>query len=400
MKHLICSRPCLRITKVLLILFIASSCSSNKSNTFEIDPTTFVENKITLSQIANDITYIPLDDSIPFSLVYPTSINILKNSIYLSAKDIGIMRFNREGKMLKVIGKRGRGPGEWHYCMWVAVDDRTETIYVMDNNNEIKVYYKNGIFKETLHLPQSKDGFDFSGISFFNNKLFASQHINMGHAEYNWIILDTLGNILQRKYNSIPTFPCRLGAGGGTFKFEDKISYWNWFNDTIFTIYPDFTYKASYLFAQGENRLPTKELPFTSPNQFFELLAKYYTPENIIETKRYLLYHYWINNKGTIALIDKNSGKTYLTNQAKESDGIVNDIDGGLMFIPKRYFTEDNHEYLIGLTDPFQIKKHIESEDFKNSKPESLEKKTSLENLAKRLNETGNPILLIVKLKE
>ncbi len=388
----------LRFIKLALLAILICSCNTSDSNHYEIDPRTFGENDIKLSDIADDITYIPLDNSFPIALVYHTSINILENSIYLSARDIGIIKFNRNGKMPKVIGRRGRGPGEWHYCMSVAVDPRSETIYVMDNSNEIKVYYKSGVFKGALRLPGNEDGFDFSQINFFNSNLFASQYINMGHAKYNWIIIDTLGKIVTYRFNPIPTFTSNMGGNGGIFKYEDKISYWDWYNDTIFTISSDLNYKASYTFSFGEGKIPRDKIP---SKDFFDILSKYYLTANILETKRFLLYMYGHNKRGTLALIDKKTKKSYLTPIFDEKvDGISNNLDGGLKFLPLCYFTENEREYLISIIDPFQLKKYINGEEFINSASEFPQKKGSLVKLVENVKETDNPILMLVRLKK
>jgi hypothetical protein len=375
---------------------LVSSCTSSESSPYQIDPRTFVENELSLSEMADDISYIALDNSFPIPPINYTSINILKNSIYLSVRDIGIIRFNRDGSMPKVIGKRGRGPGEWYYCMSVAVDERTESIYVMDNNNEIKVYYKSGDFRGTIKLPKSEDGFDFFGIAFFNSKLFASQYINMGHAKFNWIILDTLGNIIKEKLNPIPTFKCNIGVGGGTFKFEDKISYWNHYNDTIYCVYPDLSYCPSYIFCLGEGKLPLE--PILSAN-LLDVISKCYMTSLILETKRFLLYGYRHNKKETLAMIEKKTGKIFLTTATSRKGGIRNDFDGGLPFNPVYYFTENDREFLLALIEPLQLKTLTSSEEFSNNNPKFPEKKNSLIMLADKIKETDNQILMIVRLK-
>jgi hypothetical protein len=387
------------IFKLAIVILIAFSCNSSESGLFQIDPRTFVENEISLSEIADDITYVPLDNSYPISLIYPTSINILKNSIYLSSRDIGILRLNRDGSSAKVIGRKGRGPGEWYYCMSIAADDLTETIYVMDRDNEIQIYNKNGIFKGTLKLPESSDGFDFSRISFYNSKLFASQYINLGRAKYDWIILDTLGNIIKEKLNPITTFDSNMGGGGGTFKFEDKISYWSWYNDTILTISPDFDYDGSYIFSLGEGKIPLQKIT-APPLGMRDVMSKYYMPVTMLETKRFFIYQYAYNKEVNLAMIDKKPKRTYLTTWDIEGGGIKNDLDGGVMFDPIHYFNEDNREYLVGIVDAFQLKSYTIGEEFKNSNPKYTEKKKYLEKLANSLKETDNPVLMIIRLKK
>ena len=99
----------MKLAYSLLLGLITFSCSSIDNSLIEINPEKFTENKITLSDIADDIDYIPLDNSTAIGLIY--SYKMTNNSIYLSAKDIGILEFDREGKLVEKIGKPGRGPG-------------------------------------------------------------------------------------------------------------------------------------------------------------------------------------------------------------------------------------------------------------------------------------------------
>jgi hypothetical protein len=54
----------------------------------------------------------------------------------------------------------------------------------------------------------------------------------------------------------------------------------------------------------------------------------------------------------------------------------------------------------LGLVDPFQLKKYTTSEKFKKSGAKLSEKKNSLKNLANKIKETDNQILMIVRLKK
>jgi hypothetical protein len=113
--------------------------------------------------------------------------------------------------------------------------------------------------------------------------------------------------------------------------------------------------------------------------------------------------------KPALVLIDKVKNESFLTYlEGNDSGflewnltgGIVNDIDGGLRFLPNKYFAEDNQEYLYGLVNPYQIKMHVGSGAFKNSTPKYPEKKKELEVLADKLKETDNPVFVIVRLKK
>lgn len=96
-------------SKYLFFFFIDIFMPDN--TLYEFNPTTLVENKITLSEITDDITNIPPDNSFPTGMIYKYELTY--NSINLSVKDTGILTFDRNGKFLRKIENIGRGPGEY-----------------------------------------------------------------------------------------------------------------------------------------------------------------------------------------------------------------------------------------------------------------------------------------------
>ena len=81
------------------IIFLMLACKKPKNNLYSFDPRILTENEIILSEIADEITYIPLDNSFLIGLIYK-NIRFTKNSIYFSTKDNGILAFNRGGKLI------------------------------------------------------------------------------------------------------------------------------------------------------------------------------------------------------------------------------------------------------------------------------------------------------------
>jgi hypothetical protein len=157
---------------IILIIGLLS-CTKNKSSEnilYEFDPRDFIEHKIVLSDIADDISYIPLDNRYPLGIIYD-NIVFVNNSIYLSAKDIGILVLNEEGKTLRKIGSIGKGPGEYIYYSEFVIDEKTEEIYVKDAGDIIKVYSNTGKFLRAFSTREYGD-YVYS-ISILDSKLFA-----------------------------------------------------------------------------------------------------------------------------------------------------------------------------------------------------------------------------------
>ena len=388
------------IVRLLFMVLVTYSCSTSESHLYEFDPRTLVENKISLADIADDIEYIHLDNTLPLGNIY--TYRLIDSSIYLSTKDIGIMEFNRDGKFIRKIGALGRGPGEYHYFWFFDIDPQTKSVYVLDFNM-IKVYSGSGHFQRSISLKEFDQDY-FDNISFFNEKLLITNDIHRGQSKYSWIILDTNGILIKQKYNPIPTFNSTLESKEGTYLFDNKIFYWEWYNDTVYSILPDLSYKASFLFSPGEHRWPKSMIQISATEAFISLLTNHMQIKLIFETDRFLVIAYGYK-KNFIAMIDKKSKKSYLTtlvqdNNGQTHGGIFNNIDGGIGFQPERYFVENNREYIIALVDPSELKTHIESNEFAEVAPKYPEKKEKLKELSKSIKETDNPILMLVKLKK
>jgi hypothetical protein len=386
---------------LLFLIFLTFSCKSPDNGLYKIDPRTFVENKITLADIADDIKYIPLDDSIPIGLTY--KLLLTDNNIYLSIKDVGILKYDRFGKLICKVGNRGRGPAEYHYFMDYTVDELTGNVFVLDRS-VIKVYSQTGLFVRDINYNQylSNMGGD---VEIFNSLLFIPDYIQYGNSKFNWVFLDTLGNLVSEKENSVPTFSINMVLPGKVYKFGSNLFYFNALNDTIFSISPDLKHKGAYLFSQGDFRWPIENFEFSSIMQTYNI----FKPLRMFETKHLIFLQYSYLDRSAISLIDKKTKKIFLAYKNDKIAGmvktralIVNNLDGGLPLSASpiiNYYVENDSEYLCTLINPFDLKVYLSTDEFKNSVPKNAGKKNELEKLANNLKETDNPVLMLVRLK-
>jgi hypothetical protein len=394
----------MKLFYLLLLVLITFSCRTSDNNLYKIDPRTFVENKVTLSDIADDITYIPIDNSIPFTNF---KYELTSNSLYIATKGIGILKFDRNGRMLKKIGSQGRGPEEFLYGMNFTVDERTGNVFVLDPG-EVKVYSQSGIFLRNILLNEYAGGYGFRAIEIYNSLLFFPDYLPRGDSKYSWVFLDTLGNLIAKKQNSIPPFQTNVEMTGSIYRFDNKLFYYNYFNDTIFSILPDLSYHSAYLFAKGDHRWPRTRIVTSPESKFLSQLYKLFLPVSMFETKYFIVLLYSFLDKSPIALIDKKTKKTFLAlkyeepgkNMIKSKPWLINDLDGGIPLTDINYHTENNIEYITSLIDPFDLKSYLSSNEFKNIVPKYPEKKIEFEKLVNSLKVTDNPVLMLVKLKK
>jgi hypothetical protein len=281
-------------------------------------------------------------------------------------------------------------------------------VYVPDYG-KAKVYSSSGIFRRDISYERYIGGNGMAGdIEVYNSLLFFPDYIINGDSKYNWIFLDTLGNLVAKKENSLPPFQANWGSNGSIYRFDDKLFYYNLFNDTIFSISPDLSSKAAYLFAQGDYRRPRIKIEITSISQLQSRFYKIFNPQTMFETKHFIVLQYTYLDRATFALIDKKTRKTYLAFKYEKIQGsliktkpyIINDLDGGMPLVNIKYYVDKGKEYITQIINPFDLKIYLSTDEFKNSAPEYPEKKIELEKLANRLKETDNPVLMMVRLKK
>jgi len=388
----------MRYPYLVILILILGSCRQPESGLYQFDPRTIEEKEITLSGIADDITYIPLDNSFPLSGIYYPRY-FVDGNIYLSERQSGVMRFDREGKLAGKVGSKGRGPGEYAFCFNYSVDAISGTVVIMDAG-VIRVYSETGRFIRNIDFREYGESADV--IEFFYSNIFISCHPQFGGDKYDWIVLDTLGNLVESKERSLPEFNCNDLVGGGIYKYNERIYSWNPWSDTIFSISPDFILKPSFVIGPGEHRLPRENF------LRLEDIKLYYKPYLILESDDYIFTRYYYDNDLIIAVIDKETKTSYSTvltsGPAVIGDnligGIANDLDGGMRFQPENYFVENDREYLAGLIDAYEIKARVKTDEFETFQAKYPEKKKAFEELAGSINEADNQVLMVVRLKQ
>ena len=206
------------------------------------------------------------------------------------------MVFNHEGKILRKIGAIGRGPGEYTLYTQFKVDDKRGTVYVKDSGNLIKVYSGSGNFLRSISAGEYGGNIDL--IEFQNSSLIAFNFLQFGNAKYNWIIMDTLGNLIKTKERAIPIFTSNWLGESGSYRFKNSIFYWDQYNDTVFSILPDLNYRASFIINPGEHRLPRAN--FNPEGK----LSQYMLIRSILETNHYIIIRYSFNFSSTVVEVN------------------------------------------------------------------------------------------------
>lgn len=390
-----CVIKCKLICYSLILSVTILGCNINNRRNDALCEIDISENidKVTstnLSNISDNIIYIPLQTPPNLLLKSIINIRICKSGIYVCDGE-RIYKFSSTGKYIKEIGGVGNGPGEFIGPALLEVNEEANTLFVISENKGLLKYDLNGNyidmfpnFGSTTNLVYQSDDIYLNESSFSNK-------------ESNIIIADTLLNVLHR-FQKIKAIDGVFSFSVNLYCFNNEVFCKGAFNDTIFRICKEGL-KPYIVIKLGKNQLLNDLNINDIVNENPEIVDKYFIHHNIIETKTFLLAEL-----STLRAIDKVVQIKYLLYDKNESTqsilpqtGFVNDINNGLPFVP-RYLQNDS--ICVDYADAYKLIEWVNSETFKNSKPKYPEKKEALQHLVDSLDYNDNPVIMIVSLKE
>jgi hypothetical protein len=139
----------------VIILFAMAGCGENNQSTdtfVTVDVTKYYPKKELVLQDFMDVEYIPLETNGDF-ITQDLVLDITGNMILLRnyPQDGNIFIFDRNGKALRKINRKGQGGEEYTIYMKVALDEDRAEIFVNDRPaSRILVYDLDGNFKRSL----------------------------------------------------------------------------------------------------------------------------------------------------------------------------------------------------------------------------------------------------------
>ena len=146
---------------LLFTLFLFHSCKNSESDissfiTLDITNGLVKKKKHYLSEITKDYQLIKLETN-PHCLINKIykiyfakdKIIVLDGSPFFGTRGPekqSLLIFDNKGRFLNKIGKKGKGPGEYHSIINLCIDERNEIIYVLSGDQSIIQYRFSGEF--------------------------------------------------------------------------------------------------------------------------------------------------------------------------------------------------------------------------------------------------------------
>lgn len=254
------------------------SCNSSNQNEIHDDNTiplnlSSIKNNIDYifaSDLISDIEYIPLETTSECLIDGQYGVHISENYILVSSGGTQCIQFSAEGKYIRNIGKRGRGPGEYtDFISNVVIDENSDLIFII-SSIEIIAYRISGEYVKKLDLLKFKQIAGLSSSSFLTIKhwkddLFgASFNLDSGKDPYSFILFSLDGEVIKIFPNNITfeadpgfmAFEIMIPSPHEIYNFKEQLYYKEMYSDTIFRINDQLEFVPEIIFDMAGYRLP------------------------------------------------------------------------------------------------------------------------------------------------
>lgn len=381
----------IKIVFVIMMLILTLEVSSQVQ--INIDAKITSHKEIKLSDIIDDINYIPLETKRECLIGSPSEIRFTENFFFVKNHlPPSLCQFDKTGRFITNIGQQGKGPGEFNRLRSFCIDKRNENaILYAKHPDKLLIYGFDGNLKNIVSCPDDQPVNEIETFSIDNYILmFANYNGKTKHSYQCFTMQNTLINkaVIPQSFSRNGSFSIMPEFSFYTYSNSLNVKE-NILNDTIYSIF-DNKFIPKYVLNFGQNTFPVKARQERAT--YLKNMHEYVVLKNIFESKNFLIFIYRFNKKIFVGFYHKNT----MTTSLMENDGIKNDFDSGPDFHP--IYQKNN--ILVGFIDAYKFIEYVNSRAFKNSTPKFPEKKKQLEILANSLNENDNPILMLVKLKE
>ena len=342
---------------------------------------------------AKEVRYIPLETT-EKSVISRIQKIIRGKNFFLTQSFTDIKMFRYDGSFVTKIGTPGRGPDEFTVAHDVDINPESQTIYLLDGwQQKFLVYSGNGELIRTFKYPvRAAVNFRFTedGILCYNLN-------NMGDIETSFILIDTTGQIIKSFPNKYPwtrKFPT-LGYQSENifYRFNNRLIKKEIYCDTLY-FYNNKDFEPYSVIDIGDRRI-TPDVRTETDAKI--IMQNYINPMNLFEFGDYIYYEFFASRydkpEGLSFIGSKDGRLRVLFDPEKE---LINDLDGGPEIWPRSAWDDRT---LVSWIDAINLKSTIASDNFRSSSPKYPEKKKELERLAKNLEETDNPVLILIKFK-
>ena len=416
----------------ILVVTAINSCENPKpsqgSSYQVIDIKSNIEHQenIKLSQFSEDISYVPLETKDYFFADANFKCDFLGSLILIYDLNRCAL-YSSNGRFLTRIGVKGSGPGEFQFCIQACFSENN-SIFLQGSLYDLYEYSLDGTFvaeyKNIFRIDDSDDKYVYNWAIINDSLFFCHLPNKTGQVEYKYLLINKSGETKQT-WKNYDIF-LREGVEASYERkayfnsFDGDLFVKQFFNDTIFFLNERNELIPKFIISLGDLKMPLEvRASRFGGKEIWSYIALY----DFFQTGRYMFLNFmfgnrfpakrltpkatpvgqsWYNTTHMLGVVDKNTldvkfCKPSNTDNPLFTTGIINDIDAGPKFFPKHMVNDSTMAMLVESSD---LIGHVKSDDFTSTKSKYPEKKKELEKLAESIQETDNPVLVLVRLKK
>ena len=329
----------------LFFSFVLTSCTGDPSESpdgiIEIDVLQAFETQRNLnaSELIDEVEIIPLESTVDSYFSYSNCYSVGNNYILVvDSEGAKLVLFDRKGKFIRTIGKKGKGPGELGRPHVATMDSDEEFIYVSDTGiNKLVKFSIKGLFIKEISTKEILPSKFAKGIEFINKDQFVLvskrpfQRME-GFASLRVFDKDLIlvRSIFQRandenlQNNFDPHAMFKVNP--------DRMTFWEPLEDTLYTISPLCDVIPTHVvgFSKGgpdRNLIPNRHLNINSENKILSIteIGKYM---NIWGKKNEEWFTALYNNETKEIFEVIGGNPCFLPEQGINPFGLINDLYG------------------------------------------------------------------------
>lgn len=378
---------------ILLLTYINTEAQIREIDIFKTFKTC---QNINLSQFANNLSYVRLDDAKQTALLSRVTLLTTNKSLIAIYDRPGkkLFLFNTEGSYLKTLLNWGKGPNEFIGINSIDLNINNELL-VLSNWNQIYILNSNGNVSEKFTIkgnaPLAKwITQDIIAVIYY----YPFFLMNDG---YEITFIDRKGKILSRtmpnttKNIDFNDFMPKYSCGWN----QDTLYYWNEYHDTVYSITKKMKVIPRVMLRNNGLRYSVESLKHGAKMNDSFNTNTYYILDSYQESGDFTFISGVYQQHRACLLINRKTGigNNIFDDYGNEHYiGLKNDLDGGFDFWPSNC---DQAGILTMPVDPNELRETF-TKHFKMLRPvNNLSQRDSVQkNVIERITEMDNPILM------
>ncbi len=360
-------------TKLYVLFFLLCSCGGHRIQQSEYIVIDLSEpplaNPIKASDLIESCRYIPLETTNESIIEDIQKLIPVQDGFFILDRHQQLMYFDADGRFIRRIAVKGRGPGEYVNLLDVDLSEQDEILYLHDNSNQILLYSFENEFLRSIRLKKFVTSVMKTSWGYI---CYRDPLLNFGNDTEALITLDENGNdinVLQyRRVDLKQRSPWVISPI--FINMNDEYYYYPQFQDTLYSVKID-KIDPRFVFPKGKYSIAIEEMATLDISR-------------VARARGLVIFDFIINDRQIILkCYRQNNPEVYLYDFASEKlhdiSKIVNDIDNSYNFSPWSVYQNQ----------------WVEVKNAGDILEESVVQPTALKNLKPE----DNPVIRISKLK-